>query len=881
MILACLGLFLAPGLLSIFQKMLPLKTQNSISALKTEANYDSLPLSFEPNQGQTDASVKFLCRGNGYNLFLTNRESVLVLRHADKKVTKNFPKKLPMKRQSFRNEVVRLKLKGAQPPSAVEGLEKLPGISNYFIGNDPSKWHTDIPQYAKVQLKNIYPGIDVVYYGYQGKLEHDFVVSPGADPRAIHLVLEGVKESRVDPNGDLVLITKKSSLILKAPMVYQVIKGQKKIMTASYELQGRQLAFKVLSYDKNQPLVIDPVLDYSTYVGGGTGQSIAADASGNAYVTGVTGGGFPVSPGTYQTSFGGDFDDAFVIKLNPAGTALVYSTYLGGSGVDEGKGIAVDSSGNAYVTGYTTGNFPTTAGAYQTTLGGGAANAFVAKLNPTGSTLIYSTYLGGSADTVGLGIALDSLGNAYVTGYTAGNFPTTAGAYQSAYGGGFFDVFVTKLNAAGSALIYSTYLGGNGDDEGLSLAVDSSGNVYVAGSTTSTNFPTTLGAFQTVFGGIEDSFITKLNPTGTGLVYSTYLGGSLADIANGIAVDSIGNAYVTGETLSTNFPTTAGAYNTVNGGVADVFVTKLNTVGSALVYSTYLGGVGEANVGYGIAIDSFGNAYVTGYTTGNFPTTAGAFQINYGGGSTFKPGDAFVSELNSTGSVLVYSSYLGGSDQDYGYGIALDPTGDLYVTGFTHSTDFPTTGGAYQTNNGGADDVFVTKFDATVFGPTPTSNNTATNTSTNTPTNTSTSTITNTPTISSTPTNTTTITPTFTSTTTPSQTPTFTPTPTYTPTCVTYVWPDPFNPKTAVGNTLRISCMNAQTTVSIYTISGELVQTLDQNSACQVPNMWGMVYCWNGRNNKGYPVAAGIYIYVVGQNNQVTQRGKFLMLNGT
>jgi hypothetical protein len=398
---------------------------------------------------------------------------------------------------------------------------------------------------------------------------------------------------------------------------------------------------------------------------------------------------------------------------------LVYSTYFGGSGGasggDNGNAIAVDSLGNAYVTGRTSStDFPTTPGAFQTTYAGGFTDAFVFQLNPAGSARVYSTYLGGTDEDAGHGIAVDSSGNAHVTGHTySADFPTTLAAFQTTYGGNA-DAFVTKLNPAGSApLIYSTFLGGSGLEYGRGIAVGSLGNAYVAGQTDSINFPVTVGAFQTTSAGGTHAFVTKLNLTGSApLDYSTYLGGTGPDYGFGIAVDSSGSAYVTGLTSSTNFPTTVGAFQTTfAGGIApggtDAFVTKFNPAGSApLVYSTYLGGSSD-DFGQSIALDSAGNAWVTGYTlSANFPTTAGAFQPTYAGG----PVDAFVTKLNPAGSApLVYSSYLGGSLNDFGTGIAVDIFGNAYATGYTQSTNFPTTAGAFQTTYGGNTDGYVTK----------------------------------------------------------------------------------------------------------------------------------------------------------------------------
>jgi hypothetical protein len=411
-------------------------------------------------------------------------------------------------------------------------------------------------------------------------------------------------------------------------------------------LADNRVGFEVGAYDKSLPLIIDPVLSYSTFLGGSNedyAYGIAVDASGSAYVAGWTAStDFPTTSGGFQTVYGGGAYDTFVTKLNPAGDTLVYLTYLGGSADDYGKGIAVDASGNAYVTGYTySSNFPTTPGAFQTGYGGGG-DAFVTKLNAAGSSFLYSTYLGGSNFDYATAIAVDAAGNAYVAGLSYGDFPTTPGAFQPSYGGS--DAFVTKVNGDGSALVYSTYLGGSTYDDARGIAVDTDGSAYVTGNTNSIDFPITPDAFQTSFGGPEnatDAFVTKVNADGSALVYSTYLGGSNYDEAHGIAVDTSGNAYVTGLTFSGNFPTTRGAFQTGYGGGGDAFVTKLKADGSALVYSTYLGGSNDDSA-LSIAVDATGNAYVSGYTTSsNFPTTPGAFQTSFGGG----PFDAFVAKI--------------------------------------------------------------------------------------------------------------------------------------------------------------------------------------------------------------------------------------------
>jgi Beta-propeller repeat len=653
--------------------------------------YGKLPLSFEVNQGQTVPQVKFLSRGSGYHLFLTSNEAVLALSKGSAK---------------HRSDVLKIKLMGANLEPQVTSEGELPGKSNYLLGNDPQQWRTNITNYAKVRYDDVYPGIDMVYYGNGRQLEYDFIIAAGAAPSRIRLSVDGARKVRLDERGDLVLSIGGHEIRQHKPFAYQEVNGVKKEVEVQYVLCGKQqIEFKVAEYDKTKPLVIDPVLSYSTYLGGGgadLARGIAVDRFGKAYVTGQTASlNFPTTASTAQTTFGGG-QDAFVTKLNETGSALIYSTYLGGLNVEAGQAIDVDADGNAYVSGRTLStDFPTTAGAFQPVFGGGGQDAFVTKLNPTGSALVYSTYLGGLDVDTSLSIAVGRFGNAYVTGSTEStDFPTTGGTAQTTFGG-IQDAFVAKLNETGSALIYSTYLGGSGVEAGLSIATRF-GSAYVTGSTDSLNFPTTAGAFQPAFGGTQDAFVTKLNETGSALTFSTYLGGTGGDASQGIAVGRFGNIYVTGLASSSNFPTTAGAFQTVRGGLSDAFVTKLNETGSALIYSTYLGG-SSADSGQSIVV-RFGKAYVTGSTTSsNFPTTADAFQPVRGGLS-----DAFVTKLNETGSALVFSTYLGGNDADAGQGIAVG-SGGAYVAGNTSSLNFPTTTRAFQKTNAGNSDAFVTR----------------------------------------------------------------------------------------------------------------------------------------------------------------------------
>jgi hypothetical protein len=710
---------------------------------KTVEGYGNLPLSFEANQGQTDAEVRFLSRGSGYTLFLIGDEAVFSMRasKAVPSVAGHHSQREPV--EPTTNAAVRMKLVKANPAAKVTGEEELPGKSNYFIGNDAKKWRSNVPTYGKVKYEGIYSGIDLVYYGNQRQLEYDFVVAPGANPRRIQFDVRGAKHISRDKNGDLVIRMTDGEVHWRKPVVYQENDGKRIEIDGNYVIRrGRRVGFELAGYDSKRSLIIDPVLGYSTYLGGSgvdRGNSIEVDSSGNAYVTGSTEStNFPTTPGAFQTTCNGGSNcatdgDAFVTKLNPSGSALVYSTFFGGSNTDVGRGIAVDSSGNAYVTGSTaSADFPVTSGAFQTTPGG----IFVTKLNPSGSALVYSTYLGNSNTDTGQGIAVDGSGNAYITGAAGSGFPTTSGAFQTTCGGGslcyYVDAFVTKFNASGSALVYSTYLGGSYADIGNGIALDSSGNAYVTGSTASPDFPITPGAFQTSCNNKYPNcvaegtaFVTEFNALGSALVYSSYLGGSSHESGSGIAVDGSGNAYVTGQTTSSDFPVTPGAAQTACGGspydcgYGDAFVTEFNPPGSALLYSSYLGG-SNYDIGYGIALDSLGNAYVTGYTqSSNFPVTPGAFQATCGGGNTncSSFGDAMVTEINPTGTALLYSTYLGGSADDYGSGIAVDSAGDVYVMGSTDSTNFPVTPGAFQVTYRGGVDAFAAKFSSVEISP--------------------------------------------------------------------------------------------------------------------------------------------------------------------
>jgi len=715
------------------------------------AKYKGLPLGFERNEGQTDTRVKFLSRGHGYTVFLMGDEAVLELRTLGRAPSTRDAQQFTTAAPKF--GIVHMKLVKASASAGITGFDQLPGRSNYFIGNDPAKWHSGVPNFAKVKYHGVYPGIDLVYYGNQGQLEYDFVVAPGANPDAIRLEFSGndlemgqTRLPRLDSTGALVAETSAGEVRLHKPVIYQKMNdGKTKPIDGHYRLLGDdQVAFEISPYDRSRDLVIDPVLTYASYLGGTDADardsvSVTFDSVGNAYVaSGTMSTDFPVSAGTFQGGFAGGpaicdqgnnfCGDAFVTKINPSGTAIVYSTYLGGSDSDYAFGLAVDSAGNAYVTGLTKStNFPVTPGAFQPVFGGApvcdeyvCGDTFVTKLNPTGSALVYSSYLGGSGNEHAEAIAVDAGGNAYVAGDTgSANFPITPGAFQTQFTGSntcfgrsganlpCHVAFLSKVNPSGTQLVYSTYLGGSSGDGASGLVVDSGGHASIAGGACSSDFPVTPSGFQTVAQGGCDIFVTTFNATGSKLLYSTYFGGTNYENSFSTAGDSAGNVYISGLTYSPDLPVTVGAAQSVYGGNGDALVAKFNPrlAGSAsLVYSTYLGG-SQADIAGGAAVDSQGNAYVSGQTMSNDFPVVNPLQAALNGKA-----DAFVAKLNPQGTAFVYSTYLGGSGSELADFVSVDVSGNAYVAGWTQSADFPSTPRAFQPNyGGGTTDVFITK----------------------------------------------------------------------------------------------------------------------------------------------------------------------------
>ncbi|MCS6804168.1 MAG: SBBP repeat-containing protein [Acidobacteriota bacterium] len=611
-----------------------------------------------------------------------------------------------------------MKLVGANPAPAITGHDALGGTSNYLIGNDPTRWITGVPHYGRVQYKQVYQGIDLVYYGNQRELEYDFIVQPGADPGVIALSFEGCDQAEIDERGDLLLHTAVGLVRQRRPVIYQEVAGTRIEVEGRYKLLNAPTAagcrepvigFELGSYDATQPLVIDPTLVYASYLGSteyDEGNDVAVDSNGNAYIVGATASATFPRANPLQPNYGGGSTDLYVIKLNPAGNRLVYSTFIGGVSGDDGNGVTVDAEGNVYVTGATASpDFPVV-GPAQRALNGGI-DAFVLKLNPDGNRLLFSTYLGGSRDDNGLNIAIDSARNVYVTGNTLSvDFPTVnpiqrlfQGGQRLPFGG---DAFVTKLSATGSSLVYSTYLGGSSEETGLDIAVNAAGEAYVVGDTYSSDFPT-ANPLQASNAGEQDAFVAKLTAAGSAFVFSTYLGGNRFDRGLAIALDDQGSAYVAGFTNSPNWVTTPRPFQETLRGPQDAYVVKLNASGTTRLYSTYLGG-SQSDQALGIAVDRNRFAYVTGSTISNDFPRARDLQRTLEGDR-----DAFISKLAEDGRELLYSTYFGGGGFDQGFAIAVDRAGSVYITGVTNSLTFPQTNPVQNNFGGGTSDAFIAK----------------------------------------------------------------------------------------------------------------------------------------------------------------------------
>ncbi len=617
---------------------------------RVQASLGALPLAFEANQGQTDPQVKYMARGNGYTVFLTANDTVFALQSSSKTATKQangkqtFGKPRPAARTKDISAAIRMHLVGGNAHPQVASGRELPGVTNYYTGSDRSNWHTGVKQYAGVSYRDVYPGVNMAFHGEQRQLEFDFIVAPGANAASINLGFSGARKISTDASGNLLLSSAAGNVVMHKPVAYQEENGKRREIAAAFvQVNKNQVGLSVGSYDHSRELVIDP--------------------------------------------------------------ALSYSTYLGGSSEDDAYGIAVDSSGSAYIAGATDSpNFPAHTGTISSS---GGFDAFVSKLDASGSSIVFTTVIGGTSDDFAFGVAVSSAGT-YVIGNTSSTaFPSTVAIGPS----GGTDIFVAGLNSTTGTATYVTRIGGTDTDSGNAIAADSSGNTYIAGETHSTDFPIVLPAIESTAPDTDNAFVAKLNPTGTTLLYSTYLGGSLGDLATGIALDSSNNAYVTGITVSADFPTTSGAFQKAQAGTGDNgFVTEIKADGSATVYSTYLGGNGVSDA-LAIAVDSAGEAYVTGDTNSTAFPTANPAQTSNAGGL-----DVFVTKLNATGAGLLFSTYYGGALDETGTGIALDSFGDAYVTGRTASSGYPVSGSPFQgALNGTSSDAFITEFSNTGF----------------------------------------------------------------------------------------------------------------------------------------------------------------------
>jgi hypothetical protein len=665
--------------------------RRGLTSERAAALVGRLPLNFET----TSSDQRFVARAVDYHVLLDGGDAAVSMPGGD----------------------VRINLAGRNAQPAIRPQQPTASTTNYFLGDDPARWRTGVSSFGAVAYEDVWPGVDAVWHGQKDHVEVDFIVAPGADAGQVAMRLDGTEGLVIDASGDLVMNVPGGEARLRAPALYQDGEHGREPVTGAFVLRNpTEVGFRVGPHDPTRPLVIDPVLVSATYLGGSSSDSaygVAIDDAGNVYVTGSTeSSDFPVEGPVQPDLIAADGvrSDAFVTKLNPAGTALVYSTYLGGKGHDISYGIAVGSDGSPYVTGSTDStDFPMSK-PFRKTYGGGGTDAFVTKLGPQGAVIDYSTFLGGGGTDTARGIALDQSGAAVVVGSTSSpDFPTAKALQGALRNGDEADAFVTKVSPSGAELVYSTYLGGAGPDHAVAVAVDSAGAPYLSGDTRSTDFPT-ANPLQKVANGTArlsetamDVFITKLEANGGALAYSTYLGGGDADQAAGIAVDRDGSAYVTGNTASTDFPVVRPVQEKKNGDT-DAFASRLSSAGTTLIFSTYLGGSGSDG-GTGMTIDRLGRASFTGATASTDFPLAKPFQSAKSGGFT----EAFVSTLGTDGSSLAFSSYLGGRDEDLGSAIVADRDGNLYVAGYTNSADFPTARPYQPAKGGGVGDAFVAK----------------------------------------------------------------------------------------------------------------------------------------------------------------------------
>ena len=720
---------------------LTLLVVTAIAPLRAQQSTPATPLAsgeatFIENRGQWNSAAQFLVQTPGLDAWITDRgvvydvyqiESVGDQKGINRTLSERFGYDDPFARTpshggpgsepEMRNRtghVVQMNFEGAKPKTRMVGTDQQPGIYNYFIGNDRSRWATDVRRYSGVRVENLYEGIDAVYYLDEGRPRYDLVVAPGADASLIRMSFTGAEQLSVAQDGALEIATSMGVLRQQGLFAYQIVDGARESVRCGFEISVTgAVTFALGHYDSHRPLVIDPLV-WSTFMGAGSedrAYAVAVDPAANVYVAGRTrNADFPTTSGAYDRTFAGDID-VIVAKIASDGTQLDYATMLGGSSYEVAYGLTIDTDGSAVITGFTNSSeYPTTDGAFDRTYNSGA-DAFVTRLHADGTDLRYSTLLGGAQLDAGSDVITDADGNAYIVGFTSSTaWPTTTDAADRTYNGGS-DVFACKISSDGSNLTYSTFIGGSGVDEGYSIEVNSIGNAFITGYTNSPSFPVTDGAYDVTYNGGYDAFLCKIATTGQSLVYSTFLGGSDDDFSGGLGLNAAGEAFVSGTTGSNDFPVTNGGYDGTYNGGRDRFIVRMSSDGSGPVYSTFLGGALEDG-GFAIAINQNGNAIIAGYTAQGpgtqFPTTGAAFDNIHNGKA-----DAYIAELDNTGSTLLYSTLFGGTEDDYAHAAAIDSLGFVFIAGATGSSTLPVSGGALDQTHNGGDDIFVTKWGLT------------------------------------------------------------------------------------------------------------------------------------------------------------------------
>jgi len=785
-------------------------TRSNDENIKSKISTTHIP--FIANVGQLDKNVKFCAFTFGGMVFVTNNGEIVY----------SLPKTEPTPVSNW--GIMEKTMKGLVLKEEFLGgkIDKITGQGlvatkvNYFKGKNPADWKHNIPTFDAVILDEVYKGVDIKLKAYGNNVEKLFFIKPGAKPQDVKIKLNGAKTLIINEAGEIEIETKHGIVAFSKPVAFQENDGKKEYISVEYKVKGNEYGFIVGNYNSEKTLIIDPLLA-STFLGGSSTDddyepSIALDHNGNVYLSGYTySTDFPTTPGVYNENYNGGNKDRFVSKFDGDLSTLIASTFIGGSSEELGMGMGIDNNGNVYLAGYTSSNnFPTSPGSYDEIHNGGR-DVYISKFSSDLTTLLASTFLGGSGNEgqtwPRIDLTIAESGNVYLAGLTrSGNFPTTSGAYRGYFFGGTNggDPFVAKFNSDLTTLLASTYLGGSRDEWRVSIIVNENENVYVCGETESSNYPTTTGAYDPSFNGWSDIFVTKLTTDLTTLSASTLIGKSQAEEALTMRLNENGDVYIAGYTKSSNFPTTQGAYDqSWNGGDRDAYITKFDSNLTTLLASTFIGGNGRDDC-RDLIIDGNGHIYITGNTaSSNFPTTTGAYDEIYNGGSPH--GDVFISRLNSDLTTLPASSFIGGTFDDVAFCLTLANNGNIYVGGYTASSNFPTTTGSYDnSHNGGSNDCFIVKFDS-ILSANPTSvkdieqHPTKFNLYNN--------------------------------------------------------YPNPFNSQTAIRFNLPHS---SQVSIKIYDIQGKLIRSL------LTGQIWGTgshIISWNGVDDYGKTVSSGEYFY--------------------